>query len=113
MEYLIHHTNPGLPSRFRTTIHFDDYSADELVLIFQRYANTNGDVPTFECLEAVRNHYRKVLANPPKNFANARDARNIYDTAHENMAHRVESSIKDPTDEQYKTMLPEDLPFRT
>ncbi len=115
MEYLIHHSNPGLPSRFRTTIHFDDYSADELVIIFQRLAEGNGDVTTPECLEAVRKHYRAVLEKPHSNFANARDARNIYEDAHVNMGHRIaliKASNPNPTIEQLKTMLPEDLPFQ-
>jgi Cdc6-like AAA superfamily ATPase len=114
MEYMIKHTNPGLPSRFRTTIHFDNYSAEELVLIFQRYAEKQDHVPTDECIQAVRSHYEKILENPPPDFANARDARNLFEDAHQNMAHRValiKSSTQNPTLEQLKTMLPEDLPF--
>ena len=111
MEYLIKHTNPGLPSRFRTTIHFDNYSADELTLIFRRYAEKIAEKPTAECLEAVRKHYEKILGDPPRDFANARDARILYEDTHQNMAHRI-ASIDNPTVEQLSTMLPEDLPFK-
>lgn len=108
MDYLIHKTNPGLPSRFRTTIHFENYSADDLTLIFQRLAENVGDEPTKECLDAVRKHYRKVLASPPPDFANARDVRNLYDKAHENVAHRI-AQVANPTVEQLKTLTVEDV----
>ena len=109
MDRFINHTNPGLPSRFPTTIFFEDYSADELRQIFELIARNADYVPTKECIEAVKFHYEKVLAKRPANFANARDVRNLFEKAMQNQANRL-NGLEDPSIEQLKTLLPEDLP---
>ena len=110
MDHFINHTNPGLPSRFPTTIFFEDYSADELRQIFELIARNADYVPTKECIEAVKAHYEKVLAKRPANFANARDVRNLFEKAMRNQANRL-NGLEDPSLEQLKTLLPEDLPI--
>lgn len=110
MDHFINHTNPGLPSRFPTTIFFEDYSADELRQIFELITQNADYVPTRECVEAVKNHYEKVLARRPANFANARDVRNVFEKAVKNQANRLKG-VEDPSVEQLKTLLPEDLPI--
>jgi SpoVK/Ycf46/Vps4 family AAA+-type ATPase len=110
MDHFINHTNPGLPSRFPTTIVFEDYSADELRQIFELIARNADYVPTKECVEAVKTHYEKVLAKRPANFANARDVRNLFEKAMRNQANRL-NGLEDPTLEQLKSLLPEDLPI--
>ena len=110
MDRFINHTNPGLPSRFPTTIFFEDYSADELRQIFELIARNADYVPTKECIEAVKFHYEKVLAKRPANFANARDVRNLFEKAMQNQANRL-NGLEDPSIEQLKTLLPEDLPI--
>lgn len=110
MDHFINHTNPGLPSRFPTTIFFEDYSADELRQIFELIARNADYVPTKECFEAVKTHYEKVLVKRPANFANARDVRNLFEMAMRNQANRL-NGLEDPTLEQLKSLLPEDLPF--
>jgi SpoVK/Ycf46/Vps4 family AAA+-type ATPase len=109
MDHFINHTNPGLPSRFPTTIFFEDYSADELRQIFELIARNADYVPTKECIEAVKTHYEKVLAKRPPNFANARDVRNLFQKATQNQADRL-NGLDDPSLEQLKTLLLEDLP---
>ena len=109
MDHFINHTNPGLPSRFPTTIFFEDYSAEELRRIFELIARNADYVPTKECIEAVKTHYEKVLAKRPANFANARDVRNLFEKAVQNQANRL-NGLEDPSLEQLKTLLPEDLP---
>ena len=112
MDHFINHTNPGLPSRFPTTIFFEDYSADELRQIFELIARNADYVPTKECIEAVKAHYEKVLAKRPANFANARDVRNLFEKAMRNQANRL-NGLDDPSLEQLKTLLPEDLPIQS
>ena len=112
MDHFINHTNPGLPSRFPTTIFFEDYSADEQRQIFELIARNADYVPTKECIEAVKAHYEKVLAKRPANFANARDVRNLFEKAMRNQANRL-NGLEDPSLEQLKTLLPEDLPIQS
>ena len=112
MDHFINHTNPGLPSRFPTTIFFEDYSADELRQIFELIARNADYVPTKDCIEAVKAHYEKVLAKRPANFANARDVRNLFEKAMRNQANRL-NGLEDPSLEQLKTLLPEDLPIQS
>ena len=108
MEHFIQHTNPGLPSRFRNTIHFEDYSADDLVSIFKCIAGKSDYEPTSECLAAVREHYAAILDAPPRDFANARDARNLFEAAVEKQAKRL-ASKEAPTIDQLKALDKEDL----
>lgn len=95
--------------RSDTRIQFGNYTADELVRIFLFMAEKKNTSPTFECLEAVWNHYRKILADPPTRFANADDVRNLFEIAYSNMAHRI-MSIDKPKVGQFLALLPADLP---
>ena len=115
MDRFINHTNPGLPSRFPTTIFFEDYSAAELEKIFVLTTTKADYAPTKECVAAVRAHYEKVLAKPPSNFANARDVRNLFERATKNQANRLAprlSAGESLSAEDLKTLLPEDLDFK-
>jgi Holliday junction resolvasome RuvABC ATP-dependent DNA helicase subunit len=98
--------NPGLASRFRTTITFDDYSDDELVEIFGRLAADADFEPTTGCLDA----FRLLLARTPRGtgFGNGRFARNTLDAAVGRHAWRLRD-VTEPTVEQLRTLTPADL----
>ena len=71
--------NPGLASRFRTTIDFEDYTDDELVAILEHLAS--GADYTLDP-EAV-SRFREVLGRTPRgsSFGNGRFARNALEAA--------------------------------
>ncbi|HEY5980043.1 MAG TPA: AAA family ATPase [Microlunatus sp.] len=98
--------NPGLASRFRTTIEFADYADDELLAIFRRLAEgADYDVP-----EATRTRFATLLAATPRgpSFGNGRFARNLLEGAIGRHAWRLRD-VTEPTIEQLRELLPEDL----
>jgi SpoVK/Ycf46/Vps4 family AAA+-type ATPase len=98
--------NPGLASRFRTTIEFDDYSDDELVTILTLLADGAGYKLTTEALT----HFRELLATTPRGdtFGNGRFARNTLEAAIGAQAWRLRD-VEAPTTDQLRELLPQDL----
>ena len=98
--------NPGLASRFRTTIGFDDYTDDELERIFTGMV-AQADYDLGEGCPAV---FRDLLAAQVRDetFGNGRFARNILEAAVGKHAWRLRD-VADPTLDQLRTLLPEDL----
>ena len=102
--------NPGLKSRFPTSIHFPDYSTEELVAIFATMCRAASYEPTPAALEVVR---RRFDADPrEQGFGNARTARNLFEAALARHASRIvdlADAGTTPTDEQLSTLEPADL----
>jgi hypothetical protein len=98
--------NPGLSSRMRTTITFEDYSDDELVTIFERLA-AGGD---FSPADGTVEHLRRILEATERDetFGNGRFVRNVLETAIGNHAWRLRH-VDDPTADQLRLLLPTDL----
>jgi ATPase family associated with various cellular activities (AAA)/AAA lid domain len=89
-------SNPGIRSRFPKTIHFPDYTTDELVRIFGSLCEKNG----YTLAEDARRALEARLGTEPrgKGFGNGRLARNVFEAAVAAQASRV-LSIPDVTDE--------------
>jgi hypothetical protein len=98
--------NPGLASRFRTTIEFADYTDDELVGIFRTLA-TNAD---YDVDDAVEARFRDLLAHVERgpSFGNGRFARNTLEAAIGAHAWRLRD-VEDPDLTALRTLAPEDL----
>jgi hypothetical protein len=98
--------NPGLASRFRTTIHFADYSDDELTDIFCGLATAADYEPT----PATVGRFREVLAATPRvlGFGNGRYARNVLESAVGRLAWRLRD-VGAPTRDELRLLLPHDL----
>jgi hypothetical protein len=99
-------TNPGLESRFSTTVEFDDYSDAELREIFARTAAKADFEPTPECLTRFEELASLQIRN--EGFGNGRYARNVLDQAITRHAWRLRD-VEQPTVEQLRLLLPEDL----
>ena len=98
--------NPGLESRFATTIDFDDYTDAELRDIFALAARKADFEPSPGCLE----RFEAIVAQQPRTegFGNGRYARNLLDQAIVRHAWRLRD-VASPTVDQLRTLLPEDL----
>ncbi|WP_426504816.1 AAA family ATPase [Dactylosporangium sp. McL0621] len=99
-------TNAGLGSRFSRRIHFADYSADELVAIFEGFARTSG----YDCpggtLGALREHFETVPRDAA--FGNARYARQVFDAAVTRQAGRLRT-IAAPDVDDLRTLQVDDV----
>jgi hypothetical protein len=99
-------SNPGVASRFPTTIHFADYGPVELWAIFQLYAARAG----FSLLDGVDSAFRRLVPDPrPAAFGNGRFVRNVFEEAVTRQALRI-TAITDPSKEVVTQLRPEDLP---
>ena len=98
--------NPGLASRFRTTIEFDDYTDDELVTILTLLA----DGSDYEFTPKALAHFRGLLAATSRGstFGNGRFSRNMLEAAIGHQAWRLRE-VEAPTTDQLRQLLPQDL----
>ncbi|MFF5205958.1 AAA family ATPase [Streptosporangium sp. NPDC000396] len=98
--------NPGLASRFPTTVRFPDYTEDELVAIFEDMASAAGLVLYGGAGEEVRRVLRAIPRD--ESFGNGRVVRNLFDRAVALQAERI-LALQDPTAEDVRTLLPSDI----
>ncbi len=98
--------NPGLASRFRLTLTFDDYSDDQLVEIFARIADGSDFTPTDDATQRLR----QILTLTPRDtgFGNARFVRNLFEAAVVRQAWRLRDE-PDPSVEQLRALVADDL----
>ncbi len=99
-------TNPGLESRFSTTITFEDYADAELRDIFAGMAAKSDFEPTPEALDV----FARLAAAQPRTegFGNARWARNVLDGAIARHAWRLKDTDS-PTIDELRLLLPVDV----
>lgn len=107
-------SNPGLKSRFNKFIRFDNYKPDELTSIFVSMCERQRFSLSDNAKKAVREYFEARLASGEKHFANAREARNLYEAAVMRQANRLAGQKKADetlilTDEQLVLIEKEDI----
>ena len=105
-------SNPGLKSRFTQTIHFDDYTPEELTQIFLNLAVGKNFVIDEPTKQAVGRYFEQLYLRRDKNFGNAREARSIFDQTIERQSQRLVKLMGDPgfKEEDMFCITAEDLP---
>ena len=98
--------NPGLASRFRTTIEFADYTDEELVRILKQMAKA----ADYDLDDACVQRFTAILAMTPHGpmFGNGRFARNMLEAAIGRHAWRLRD-VAEPSVEQLRKLVPEDF----
>jgi SpoVK/Ycf46/Vps4 family AAA+-type ATPase len=98
--------NPGLASRFRTTIAFDDYSDEELTDILTGLA----EAADYELTPDALDQFKVILASTrrDRSFGNGRFARNVLEAAIGRHAWRLRD-VTAPSTDQLRQIVAEDL----
>jgi hypothetical protein len=102
-------SNPGLESRFTNYLNFPDYSAEDMAEIFSRMAAQSSLVCSEETTKAVLGICKKLYSMRNEQFGNAREMRNLFESAVRNQSTRLVLSGQCDRD-ALTTLLPEDLP---
>lgn len=92
-------TNPGLKSRFNKFIYFGDYTAEELLDIFDGMCKTYDMACTKEAHEYVKQHFAFKFEHKDESFANGRAVRNFFETALQKQADRTVQMLDCASDE--------------
>ncbi|WP_081831945.1 AAA family ATPase [Prevotella sp. P6B1] len=106
-------TNPGLKSRFTQTIHFDDYTPDELTEIFLHLAAGKNFTVDEDTRAAIHRLFEQLYLRRDKNFGNAREARRIFNEAIERQSQRLVKQMSVPgfKESDMFALTKEDLPM--
>src|SRR4051812_5552122 len=101
-------SNPGLRSRFSREIDFPDYSTDDLVQIFSRFAAES----EYTLGEGTDDALRAIFANAERDesFGNARFARTLFEQALNAQALRLGAGdVESLGADELQCLKPEDL----
>jgi tetratricopeptide (TPR) repeat protein len=101
-------SNPGLQSRFNKYIHFDDYTATELLAILNGMCRRAGYHVTAAAESQVTALLHTASSRDSLAFGNARGVRNLLERAMSAQANRVAAHAH-PTDEELCELTEEDL----
>lgn len=102
-------SNPGLDSRFKNFIDFEDYTYEELYKIFASLCIKHKYILNDFAKVEVLNYVEQLLKYKQKGFGNGRTIRNLFEEVISNQSNRI-SSIPNITDEVLVTITEEDIP---
>ncbi len=85
-------SNPGLKSRFKQVLHFDDYNSEQLNAIFHKTAASDDYTIDSDAEELLHSYFEKMYNNRGPKFGNGRDVRNFYQDVITKLAVRVSST---------------------
>ena len=100
-------SNPGLKSRFTTTVHFDNYSPNELLDVFKGLCKANGLTAKRDVTARLLNLFKTV--DTGGDTGNARYVRTLFEAMYASLSMR-NAHIEDLSDPAASTFTSADLP---
>ena len=97
-------SNPGLTSRFKKFIHFEDYSREELIEIMKQYATKFDYVLTEEAIQVLQSELPNGATK-----GNGRFATNLIDDAVQLQALRLTEEMDNLSEEDYSLLTEADI----
>lgn len=94
-------TNSGLDRRFDVKIHFEDYNADELAVIFLNLLRKESMHIDEFAEEEMRDYFRTLVFNKGANFGNAAEAVNYFNKVKINQGRRLRRMPSHDREELY------------
>jgi SpoVK/Ycf46/Vps4 family AAA+-type ATPase len=104
--------NEGLKSRFTKYFNLEDYTPEELTAIFEKMTAAQHYIPGEGTKEKVLEFFKDRCGRKTKDFANGREARNLFDEARRLQSDRI-SGASGLTKEAMLSLLPQDIPGTT
>ncbi|MCP8685951.1 AAA family ATPase [Marinobacterium sedimentorum] len=109
MEALLN-SNPGLKSRFKNKIEFQDYNSEELCAMFRFFCEKEAYLLEPETDKQLRQLCQHIDANKNEQFGNGRTIRNVFEAALMNQARRLVAAGKRPDKQKLQTFSAADIP---
>ena len=81
-------SNPGLESRFNRYIHFEDYTAEQMVSIFNGFCSKNEYTLSDDALAKLKLYFEQIDIS---RIGNGRGARNLFERVVTQQAKRIET----------------------
>ncbi|WP_433165221.1 right-handed parallel beta-helix repeat-containing protein [Kribbella sp. CA-247076] len=99
--------NPGLASRFSKTVEFENYSAEELLLITDRMVAGGDYLLDPAAAQPLTSYFGRIADGP--NFGNAREARRLVEAIRKAQSQRLRTLGRMPTTEELRSLLAADV----
>lgn len=100
--------NPGLRSRFRETVLFEDFTPNQLMAVFQGLVADHDMAMTTDAEDTVRTFIDQALSRASFGFGNAREMRRLFERVLEMHSVRIMSDGI-VTDDELKFLTVEDI----
>lgn len=106
-------SNPGMKSRFNKYLHINDYTPDELLLIYKGFIKKKKYSLSDDAEKIALKAIKAIYDMRDKNFGNGREMRKLFEDTITKFSDRLgKLDIASITDDSvYSTILPEDIPF--
>ncbi len=104
-------SNPGLDSRFKKKLIFEDYNDEELFKIFSLMVHAKKMKLSAKAEQKAKSVLKEIYANRGNNFGNGRTVRNLFENSLENQSLRISPQLRGTkwNKEILLTIEPEDI----